>query len=380
MRVCLISFTGFPDQGATYFYEMARSLARLGHDVSAFAVQRSDEPRENIEDGVRVVREPLALTVNWSSPMRWLRKARFLRAASAFIDSEPFDVAHVYCTIGAFALPLLSRRRVKWVIEHQTGAVSSRVPFVRRVEDRLRAWQGYLFDASLTVSRELGTRLFGTRGRFEVVPAGVNLSLFGQVHSRGLRTELNIPDDAIVFVHAGVLEATRATDVPIRALAMALTSHENLWLLMPGKGAQLEQLRELARDLNVSDRVWLPGYLPYKTLPRVFAAADAGLSYLPDADYYDGQPPMKVMEYMGAGLPVIASDVSGHRMLITHGDNGLLSAPTVASYAAAMTRFAQDKNLRASLGAAAKPSVAHLTYDQVARDRLIPIYTRLLAR
>jgi glycosyltransferase involved in cell wall biosynthesis len=379
LRVCLISFTGYPDQGATYFFEMARSLARLGHQVTAFAVQREGEPRESVEDAVRVVRESMALTMNWASPARWMRKARFLHAASRYVASHDFDVVHVYCTIGAFALPLAGRHRAKWVQEHQTGAVSSQSRLARRAEDRLRAWQGKLFDANLTVSKILGERLFGSAGRFDVVPAGVSLSVFGRSHSRDLRSELGIPDDAIVFVHAGVLEATRATDIPLRALAKALETDARLWLLMPGKGAQLDELRQLARDLNIQSRVWLPGYLPYQHLPRVFAAAEAGLSYLPDADYYEGQPPMKVMEYMGAGLPVIASDVSGHRMLIVHEKNGLLSLPNADSYAAAMLRFAGDAHLREQLASAAKPSVAHLTYDQVARERLIPIYQRLLS-
>ena len=54
LRVCLISFSGFPDQGATYFYEHARALASLGHDVSAYAVGRPEEPLETVEHGVRV--------------------------------------------------------------------------------------------------------------------------------------------------------------------------------------------------------------------------------------------------------------------------------------------------------------------------------------
>ena len=101
---------------------------------------------------------------------------------------------------------------------------------------------------------------------------------------------------------------------------------------MPGKGSQLEALRTLARELHVESRVWLPGYVSYESLPRVFAASDAGLSYLPAVSYYEGQPPMKVMEYLGAGLPVIASDVSSHRMRVQHGVNGLLAPPSVDSY------------------------------------------------
>jgi glycosyltransferase involved in cell wall biosynthesis len=265
------------------------------------------------------------------------------------------------------------------VQEHQTGAVSARWRFARWAEDRIRALQGRLFDANLTVTETLGRRLFGDPTRFEAVPAGVNLSLFRPGLPRDLRRELNLPANAVVFVHAGVLEANRATDVPIRAFARALQRDGRLWLLMPGKGSQLAELRRLARDLGVENRVWLPGYVPYGEVPRIFAAADAGLSYLPVAPYYEGQPPMKVMEYLGAGLPVIASDVSSHRLLIRHGENGLLAEPGEQAFAEALVQFASDAALQSRLRAATEPSVAHLTYDRIAMERVLPIYRRLLA-
>lgn len=378
LRICLVAFSGYPDQGMTFFYEMARSLARLGHEVHAFAVGREGEPPESIEDAVHVHRRPMPLTVNWASPARWGRKARFLLDAARFLRGERFDVAHVYCTIGAGVLPVLGRAR-GWVLEHQTGAVSQKSERVRALENRVRAWQGRTYDVNFTVTEVLGRRLFGS-APFEVVPAGVDLGSFRPGQPRDLRAELRIPDDHIVFVHAGVLEALRATDVPVRALADALARDSRLWLLMPGKGSQLEELRALARERSIEARVWLPGYVPYVQMPRVFAAADAGLSYLPPVGYYEGQPPMKVMEYLGAGLPVIASDVSSHRVLLKHESNGLLAAPGVEPYAAAMLRFAADQDLRRRLSAAAAPSVGHMTWDAIARERVVPTYERLVAR
>jgi glycosyltransferase involved in cell wall biosynthesis len=379
LRICLIGFSGYPDQGMTFFYEMARSLARLGHDVHAFAVGRDGEPSVTSQDDVSVHRVPMPLTVNWSSPARWGRKAAFLAAASNFLRRERFDIAHVYCTIGSIVLPLLGGARA-WVLEHQTGAVSQRSEHVRRLENRLRAWQGTTYDINFTVTDVLGERLFGSKRRFEVVPAGVNLGAFGAPRSSGLRQELGIADDEIVFVHAGVLEALRATDVPVRAFAQARAHYPRMRLLMPGKGSQLEELRALAVELGVGAHVWLPGYVPYGEIPGVFAAADAGLSYLPPVAYYEGQPPMKVMEYLGAGLPVIASDVSSHRRLLQDGHNGLLAAPGPEGYAAAMVRFASDISLRRRLASAAAPSVAHMTWDTIARDRVVPAYERLLQR
>lgn len=379
LRVCLVCFAGYPDQGATYFFEMARSLAALSHEVTAVAVRRDGESLESLEDGVRILRMPVSLTVSWASPRRWFAKVLFLMRVAKFIRDAKFDVIHVYCTIGSFLLPLLSGRcRARWVQEHQTGAVSSRSRAARVIQDKVRAWQGKLFDIDFTVTQVLGERLFGRNGRFEVVPAGVNLHLFAPGLPADFRTQLSIPESAIVFVHAGVLEAERHTDVPLRAFARALARDDRLWLLMPGKGPQLDQLRAIAKRLGIAARVWLPGYVPYAEIPRVFASSNAGLSYLPKVAYYEGQPPMKVMEYMASGLAVIASDVSSHRGIIRHDVNGLLAEPNEVSYSDALLRFASNLALRTSLATAARESVAHLTYDRIAQERVVPIYRRLL--
>jgi glycosyltransferase involved in cell wall biosynthesis len=125
--------------------------------------------------------------------------------------------------------------------------------------------------------------------------------------------------------------------------------------------------------------VWLPGYIPYAEMPRLFAASDAGVSYLAPTEYHEGLPPMKVMEYLGAGLPVIASDVSSHRMQVTHESNGLLAPPGPEAFAGAMLRFAADADLRARLVSNAAPSVAHLTWERIAAERILPVYARLAA-
>ena len=213
-----------------------------------------------------------------------------------------------------------------------------------------------------------------------MVPAGVNLNAFRPGLPRTFRREHGIPDDHIVFILAGTLEALRGTDVPLRALALALAKDDRLWLLMPGKGSQLEELRAFARTHGLEHRVWLPGYVPYAEMPRLFAAADAGVSYLLPTNYHEGLPPMKVMEYLGAGLPVIASDVSSHRMQLQHESNGLLAPPGPEGFADAMLRFAADGALRARLHAAAAPSVAHLSWERIAAEQILPVYTRLAAQ
>jgi len=82
--------------------------------------------------------------------------------------------------------------------------------------------------------------------------------------------------------------------------------------------------------------------------------------------------PLKVYEYMAAGLPVVASRVGQLQKLIEPGVNGLLVPPgDTAALAAALGRLQSDPQLRLRLGQAARAAVIRQhTWDAVAEQIL----------
>ena len=79
------------------------------------------------------------------------------------------------------------------------------------------------------------------------------------------------------------------------------------------------------------------------------AAADIGISWLPDDQFSRGKCGLKVLQYMAAGLPVIANPVGVHPQMVVHGGSGLL-ASTPDEWADAVVRLAADPALRARMG------------------------------
>ncbi len=65
----------------------------------------------------------------------------------------------------------------------------------------------------------------------------------------------------------------------------------------------------------------------------------------------------KLIEYLGAGLPVIASPVGDNRRAIHHGVNGMLAA-TASEWRDCLGRLIDEPELRASLGRAARETAA----------------------
>jgi len=86
------------------------------------------------------------------------------------------------------------------------------------------------------------------------------------------------------------------------------------------------------------------------------AATDIGISWLCDDLWSMGKCGLKVLQYMAAGLPVVANPVGVHRKLVAHGQSGFL-ADTPEEWAEAVSRLAENPSLRYRMGAAARQRV-----------------------
>lgn len=87
------------------------------------------------------------------------------------------------------------------------------------------------------------------------------------------------------------------------------------------------------------------------------AACDIGISWLPNDTWSLGKCGLKVLQYMAAGLPVVANPVGMNEEMVLHGQTGYL-AETPEEWARAICRLAHDPQLRHRMGQAARAYVA----------------------
>ena len=83
------------------------------------------------------------------------------------------------------------------------------------------------------------------------------------------------------------------------------------------------------------------------------AGADIGISWLPDDEWSLGKCGLKILQYMAAGLPVVANPVGVQRDLVHHGKTGFL-AETVQQWTEAVSRLAREPELRRRMGQAGR--------------------------
>lgn len=112
------------------------------------------------------------------------------------------------------------------------------------------------------------------------------------------------------------------------------------------------------------------------TEAREIAEADIGIAWLPDHPWSLGKCGLKVLQYMAAGLPVVANDVGIHREMIVPGVTGFL-ASTAGEWRAAVTALAESPALRRRMGAAGRARVKREWSVQAWGPRLASILARL---
>jgi glycosyltransferase involved in cell wall biosynthesis len=97
----------------------------------------------------------------------------------------------------------------------------------------------------------------------------------------------------------------------------------------------------------------LPTPWSHKTEKMELATADIGVSWVPDDPWSRGKCGLKILQYMAAGLPVIANPVGVQCELVRHGETGLL-ASTVEEWTASVAKLANDPDFRQRLGRAGR--------------------------
>ena len=137
----------------------------------------------------------------------------------------------------------------------------------------------------------------------------------------------------------------------------------SLFSARPGIAAATGRLPGLKTKL-ICD--WFPDLPGVRVIPcrwsaeteaAELAAADIGVSWLPDHPWSRGKCGLKVLQYMAAGLPVVANPIGVHREMIEHGRTGFL-AETADEWCGAITKLAQSAETRARMGREARRVIA----------------------
>jgi len=325
-------------------------------DRAALAARESAELERS---GVRVLNLDRPSS---ASLMPWARLWRLLAR-------ERIDVVHAHMPRANVPGALLARAaRVPVVVAHEHGSVRYADP-VRRLLNR--SVVGPLTDAVLAVSEWDRRRLVDEQGlpesRVRVFRNGI-LPLPEDVPDvRPELAELGVP----IIGALGRLDPVKGYDTLIEAVARLRADGVPVRCVIAGVGPDEARLRGLIRERRVEGDVILLGLR--EDVPALLRAFDAAVM----SSRSEGAP-LAIIEYMAAGLPIIATRVGGIPELIEPEVHGILVEPDDAeALAGGIRRVLGHPDQAAQLAAAARArQLAEFDLDVVV-GRLEELYLSL---
>lgn len=202
--------------------------------------------------------------------------------------------------------------------------------------------------------RDSVVKLYGLpEGQVPVVRNGIDLSRCQ------VKTDYRL-HDPVELIHVGRFYPQKNHQAILEALELLNRKGISARVRLFGEGPLMEETRERVRELGLTDQVVFEG-LTDNVFPHLNRA---DLFLLPSR--WEGIP-MTVIEAMGTGLPVIASDVGGLRDMIHSGSSGLLIAPTGQALAQAVEALVKDPGLREDMGKNALLSARAFGAEEMAR-------------
>jgi len=219
--------------------------------------------------------------------------------------------------------------------------------------------------------------------RVVVIPNGVDAERFRPLdpaRRAEVRRRIGLPAEVdgrvLVLGFSGFVREWHRLDLALACLCSSQLS--TAWLVLVGGGPQAVWLQRRAKELGISNRVLLLGTRPHGEIPDLLGAFDIAL--IPGIPPYAS--PLKLLEYMAVGLPVVAPNQENLREVLQDRGNALLFTPGDANaLAEALAELARNEDLRRQLGSRARATAVdgQRTWRGVAR-RVVAEVTPLLSQ
>jgi glycosyltransferase involved in cell wall biosynthesis len=359
-------------------FEMARAVARRGHEVAIYATdfgQPAELAHDRLQDGVRIRLFPL------QAPKIWLASWPLRRALET--DMPGFDVVHLhslYLFHDWAAGPILRRYRKPYLLRPH-GTLDpfifqrrrlKKVLFDHWFQNRLLAEAAAIHYTAEDEMRLATPYVHGAPG--VVIPNGLDPAEYARLPAKGSFRERH-PEigNRQILLFLGRINFKKGLD--ILTAAVGRLKRDDVHLVIAGPdGGYLAETRRFVAEAGIGERTSFVGMLQGDD--KLAAFADATLFLLPS---YSENFGIAVVEAMACGLPVLISDrVNIWREVVADGA-GMAAPPEAGAVAERLAEMLAEPGNLVRMGQAGRAAVAR-RYDWTAiAQRLEQVYADVIA-
>lgn len=358
---------GFGCKGASvHVQEVIRAMHRLGATVELFAARIGGDVPNDLRH-LRVHQLPTPPKGELAERERALLAANDAMT-TALSGAGTFDLIYERYSLWSFAAMEFARSHgIRSVLEVNAPLIDEQAAHrglsdreaAEAVAKRAFAAASAIGCVSEKVAEWVRTRC-AAPAKVHVVPNAVNPHRFGP------KVTAHQPPSADAFVvgFVGTLKPWHGLPVLADAFIQLHRLNPAARLLIVGDGPEREALSSSLAAHGLTDAVHFTGAVTPEEIPGWLASMHVAVAPYPALDNFYFSP-LKLFEYLAAGLPTVASRIGQVMELLREGETGLLVTPGDAtSLCSTLARLRADASLRAQLGANGRAYVErHHTWD-----------------
>jgi glycosyltransferase involved in cell wall biosynthesis len=365
MRILEISPVFPPSVGGLEkcVYEIAKGLARRGHEVVVYTTDFPKSKSKKSIDRVLVRRIP-ALFSLFHAPVSIFMP---------YIARENADLVHVHIppVFGAFSAVIFAKMKgIPLVLTYHNDTVGRNAfeNFVARIynmiQDRFLLGNVQLITVpsaayvKVLIRRKIDPRII------RVVNNGIDLAGCDKLQKKKEVQEKPGLDRRKLVLYVGALEKRKGVEFLLRAAREIDERSGDVKIVIVGTGSEKKNLEQLAFKLRVDNRVSFKGYVSEEELETLYCESDVFV--LPSLYESFG---LVLLEAMARGKPVIATRIPGTSELVKAEFNGILVEPkNPKKLGDAIMKVLSDTDYARKLGRNGQIFSASFTWEKAVSD------------
>jgi len=372
-----------PKGASTHILHNLRGLVNGHFDVHLITPNDGLLPPEDTIDGARVTRISQDLAQNFLA-----RAVHFGKAVASHLALHPdYDVVHFRNIWDGFQIAQNKKKYGYRTLFEVNGLPSIELKYhypgldsdlLSKIKEQEIATL-HLSDAIICpsrVTRDYIASLGLNRKLVTVIPNGVSPSDFSA-------SPLPVRDGRVpVLLYIGTLADWQGLEIVVRSLPKILEQRPvRLQIVGRGRSRQRKMLAKQIRKLGIEDHVIVQPAVPHHEIPALIASADICVAPLGlnDRNVTQGACPIKLLEYMAAGRPMLASNMPIVRELVREDVDALLFSPNDPDALARQTlALLNDYELSKRLAnSASERALSKFTWHE-SQKKLLKVYENIL--
>jgi len=304
--------------------EIANNLAKLGHEVTVLTPdfpQSGHRYEPELNSRVKVIRVETPSKSNLKVAARRC-KPNLEKMGKSLGKKEKFDfvltIFHPFHLVPNAAVSCAKALGIPSIIKIDDAVYekSSGLKAIQRKIERMISTRSLRKASRVLVSNEPTKEIMKSyynvdEEKISIVPNGVDLSFFSPAKK-----------DPKKLVFSGVMYHHRGLDVLLESAPAVIKEVPNVKFVLLGDGPEMKKLQELVTKNNLESNIELKGWIERQSIPTHLSDASIGIGPLKRTTVTENALPIKVLEYMASGLPIIAKTGTLPNDILINNENG----------------------------------------------------------